>query len=907
MVRKKQLIFSIFVFVCFLILNLRAEEVVFTRKTVNSTQFLTLHNNRIQCTVEINDGIISSETIELINDPDVSFNSSGDFTLDFMWTGWRAPGKISNADNMVQFSKKSFLIKDIITEQIKEGGGKLIVRLKGKQIPFDADVLYQLQPDDFYIKRKIVLRDTTQSAHFLRWIWPLKSELYTEVDIIKSGGFGQPVALTVGQGGIFMGCEYPIAENYCKKGKEQTVYIGCGYEFGEKITEKWIESEWVVFGLTPDTRVKFWFTHYLNDIRIAELKPYLLYNSWYDVRSEIYTQRPEDIMNEKNLLRIINDVKREMTEERNLQLDAFVLDDAWDVYESDWQLRKEEFPRGLKPIADELEETGTDLGIWFGPTGGYSYRSKRLKWMDEHGYETVGREGDYNRKMLCLAGEKYKALFKKRVVDFINQYEVGYYKWDGIQFSCSETDHGHPIGVYSRRAVMESVIDLSTAAREANPDIFINVTSGTWLSPWWLKYANTIWMQGRDYGYAEVPSISKRDAAMTYRDVVLHTNLKVNNLWFPISNLMTHGIIKGHLQKLGGEAEPLDKFTNNALLYFARGVSMWELYISPNLLTEREWQALAQSIRWARDRFDILMHTEMVGGSPTKGEAYGYVHFTEDRGIVALRNPSMENQNIIITLDHDLGFSPNAQSVVIERVYPDRYISSLLYDSGDRVELSLQGYETAVYEIYPLSEAEYPLLAGAVFSVKEITDSLVNYTVYTADENVCLLNPDMVKKQLTAVKPQYLPECGETLSLIKKHHNIVLDFTVSSAVRTATLAFLFVQDYSPESDEHKKDFQVNITVDGNNVDPLVQSQQNWKWIKVPVLSGSHKTNIDILTDDQEWQGKVQAWLLGEFAPESQSVMLSLKKPLGKIRPFPPTADEQGIIKNNVKLAEIEIN
>jgi len=333
---------------------------------------------------------------------------------------------------------------------------------------------------------------------------------------------------------------------------------------------------------------------------------------------------------------------------------------------------------------------------------------------------------------------------------------------------------------------------------------------------------------------------------------------------------------------------------------------MWELYISPNLLTEGEWQALARSIRWARDRFDILMHTEMVGGSPTKGEAYGYVHFAEDKGIVALRNPSMEDQNFTITLDHNHGFCADAQSLVVERVYPNRYIFPLLYDSGDRVDISLQGYETAVYEIYPLEEAEYPLLAGGVFSIQEITDSMVTYAVYTADDNVCLLNPDMVKNQLAPVQQQFLPECGEKISLIKKHHSIVLDFTVSHAVQTATLACLVIQDYSPESDERNKEFNVNITVDGEKIDPQVQSQQNWKWIKVPVLPGSHKTNIDILTDDQEWQGQVQAWLLGEFVPKPQSAMLSLKKPLGKMRPFPPSADKEGIIKTNVKLAEAEI-
>jgi len=30
---------------------------------------------------------------------------------------------------------------------------------------------------------------------------------------------------------------------------------------------------------------------------------------------------------------------------------------------------------------------------------------------------------------------------------------------------------------------------------------------------------------------------------------------------------------------------------------------MWELYISPDILSDGEWDAMAQSMEWARDRF----------------------------------------------------------------------------------------------------------------------------------------------------------------------------------------------------------------------------------------------------------------------------------------------------------------
>jgi hypothetical protein len=655
--------------------------------------------------------------------------------------------------------------------------------------------------------------------------------------------------------------------------------------------------------LTPDTHVKLWFNRYLESVRAASLKPYLLYNTWYDVRSPEYTKRPEDVMNEANLMRIIKDFKREMLEKRGLKLDAFVLDDGWDIYKSDWVLRQKEFPNGLTPIRKALKDMGTDLGIWFGPIGGYSYRQWRVQWMKENGYEVVGDQ-------LCLAGTNYHRLFKKRTVDFVRNEGVAYYKWDGIQFSCSEPDHGHPIGIYSRRAVMESVVDLCRAVRAENPGIFLNITSGTWLSPWWMKYANMIWMQGRDYGYADVPSIGKRDAAITYRDVVLYENYGVNDSWFPISNLMTHGIIKGHLQKLGGEAEPLDKFTDNAILYFARGVTMWELYISPNLLTDKEWNAMAKSIGWAKDRFEILKSTEMVGGDPGNKEAYGYVHFFKDRGIIAVRNPFIQPRVLKVKLDPAYGLCPKASSLVLERVYPFRRVSPRLYAAGATLDLPLQGYETGIYEIYPLEKATEPLLAGVTFDVVKEKGKDYVLKVRNSNRQVRLLNPGTVKNIKTggqevplhlfqselSMKP--LPGPVTAGSMTAKSGGAELDFSVNEPLTTAVLVFLV---------EPLARANVSVYLQGKEVEAKKEQQEGkWAWFKVKVGPGRHNARIKIQPGDKKtkWTGKISAWVIGTRKPQSQEVRFELVQELTARSPMPPLPLPIGEDKYVVQLGEI---
>jgi hypothetical protein len=870
-----------------------ADTVTTGQETINEKQVSWIGNDQVKCSVIFQKGNLVFDCLEARpgwagpeGNRSHKIKTDANFGLDIQWTGWLAPGKIHNADNPVMFTKKYFQLAQMETRDNPDGSKELVFTFEGLDISLEIQLIYKLETDAFYVKRQLSVRDPKSRGHFLRWLWPRRSIIYGNVSILKPGGFGEPAAITTDNAGTFFGLEYPASKNVLKPVCKEKTALHTGQEMGLKISDTWIKSEWTVTALTPGTHVKAWFNKYLESIRAAPLKPYLLYNTWYDVRSPEYTKRPEDVMNETNLMRIINDFKREMLEKRGLKLDAFVLDDGWDIYKSDWVPRKEEFPNGLTPIRKALNDMGTDLGVWFGPIGGYSYRQWRVQWMKENGYEVVGDQ-------LCLAGTNYHQLFKKRTVDFVRNDGAAYYKWDGIQFSCSEPDHGHPIGIYSRRAVMESVADLCRSVRSENPGIFLNITSGTWLSPWWMKYANMIWMQGRDYGYASVPSISKRDAAITYRDVVLY-----------------EGIIKGHLQKLGGEAEPLDKFTDNTILYFARGVTMWELYISPNLLTDEEWNAIAKSIGWARDRFEILKSTEMVGGDPGKKEAYGYVHFFKDRGIAAVRNPFIQPRVLEIKLDPAYGLCAKASSLVLERVYPTGWVSPHLYAAGATLELPLQGYETGIYEIYPLEKATEPLLAGVTFDIVKEKGKDYVLRVRNGNKQVRLLNPGTVKnikisgqevplhrlQSVLSMKP--LPGPVKAGSMTAKPGGAEVDFSVSEPSTTAVLVFLV---------EPLPRANVSVYLQGKKIETEEEQQEGkWAWYKLKVGPGRHNARIKIRPVDKKikWTGKISAWVIGTRKSQSREVKFELVRELSTRKPMPPLPLPVGEDKFVLKLGEI---
>ena len=603
-----------------------------------------------------------------------------------------------------------------------------------------------------------------------------------------------------------------------------------------------------------------------------------------------------------------------MVDKYGISLDAFVLDDGWDTYESDWKMRPETFPNGVKPIVDALKPLGTTLGIWFGPTGGYSYRMKRINWMKEHGYETVGSTP--NDEMMDIAGPKYSNLFEKRTTDLAKE-GVGYFKWDGIQFSSSEPGSGHAVGYLSRRAAMESMIEKCKAVRTINPHEYLNITSGTWLSPWWLQYANQIWMQGEDYGYADVPSVNERDAAITYKDFVLYDDFHNQDVWFPLSNMMTHGVIKGNLERLGGEDDPLEKFANDAVFYFGRGISMYEMYISPDLLNPQEWEVLSKSLAWAKDRFPVLNKTYMEGGDPTKGETYAYVHFKNDSGIIAARNPVMQKQSITFKLDPAKGMADSACSLVLERTYPTHWISPNLYAAGATITLPLQGYEAAIYEVYPLKEAKRPLLAGAEFEVDKSSDH--DYGIHLLDKNgeVKFLNPTMISTVKIDNHETKVDQLNiGSISFEESLKNFKIDFD-KGQIKTRVILnkeivlARYIVFLKPDSLYNGKDFPaILMNIDGKKITPTVQQQKgSWATYSFPVIgSGNHTFELKLNSNDKEknWKGEANVWITTQQKQEGKQVDITTNETI-KVPPMPPSPYAGGALMQNIFVGKGELN
>jgi hypothetical protein len=546
------------------------------------------------------------------------------------------------------------------------------------------DLVYELNPADFFTRQWLHIAKPQQGAPFVEWVAPASNEW--GVPRFTLGGFGQPLFAE----DLFLGLEYPTGINTVT-GAEVTL----GGNVGLNIPEGGYTSESAVIGVAPAGMVHQQFLDYVARMRVAPVRPYLLYNSWYDLQRLA--------MNHDNTLERVPTFQKLLLGKYGLHLDSFVLDDGWDDMHKLWQIDQQRFPGGFTDLTNALKTIDSHLGIWFGPIGGYDQREVRIATGKADGME-ISSDGRY----FCTAGKNYSRLFADTLLKYEKEYGINYFKLDGIVFGCNAPDHGHPQGVYSDEATARTFIDLLGRLRAQNPQVFLNITTSIWLSPWWLKYADTVWMGGSDSGYLpSVPTLAPRQSAISYRDSVLYSDFVTHKAQFPISSLMTHGIIKGKANMLGGEKESIEDFRDEVVHYYSVGNMMYELYISPEILSPEEMDVLGNVTKWAEaNAHPLLDNSTMVGGDPAQREPYGYVHSNADKSIITLRNPFVRPRTMKLKIDEENGFAKFEGTQLVGSIYPYRRALAQAVRFGDTFSIDLQGYEQIVAVMLPQGSGE---------------------------------------------------------------------------------------------------------------------------------------------------------------------------------------------------------
>lgn len=371
------------------------------------------------------------------------------------------------------------------------------------------------------------------------------------------------------------------------------------------------------------------FLAYLENERIHPYRPFLTYNSWYDLGfGERY--------GEKGALDRVHAFASELSKRRGVVMNSFLFDDGWDDPDSLWRFNAG-FPNGMHEVSTAASTIGAGVGIWLSPWGGYDEAKKRrISYGQAHGYEIVNNG-------YALSGPKYYNAFQDVCLKLIADYGVNQFKFDGT---------GNADQVFAGSAYdsdFDAAIHMMSVLRAKQPGLFINLTTGTYPSPFWLEYADSIWRGGEDHGFAGVGSW--RQKWITYRDAQTYANIVKRGPLFPLNSLMLHSIIYAQRAEHLGATEPDSTasdgdFTDEVWTFFGSGTDLQELYITPTLLNADNWDELAAAARWSRANSGTLIDTHWVGADPASLSIYGWASWADAKAILTLRNPSEKTQEI---------------------------------------------------------------------------------------------------------------------------------------------------------------------------------------------------------------------------------------------------------------------
>jgi len=497
-------------------------------------------------------------------------------------------------------------------------------RVAGEQF----DLPLASRDGNLHVTWSIVLRD---GSHYVRQFVTLKAG-WQDVPIsrVELLDLQLPGAHVLGSvkgspivaGNLFLGFEHPLSDSKVLNDRATaTIDRELPLKAGQSVTYS------SVIGVTQSGQLRRDFLNYIERERAHPYRTFLHYNSWYDLGYF-------NAYDEAGALDRINTFGRELHEKRGVTLSSFMFDDGWDDHASLWSFNKG-FAKGFTPVRDAANKYEASPGIWMSPWGGYDIPKKeRIQYGKAAGFEIVDNG-------FALSGPKYYAHFRDVCLEMIRKYGVNQFKFDGT----GNADSVFPGSSFD--SDFSAAIHLIGELREVKPDIYINLTTGTYPSPFWLLYADSIWRGGEDDSVAGVGPY--RERWITYRDADTYDEVVKRGPLYPLNSLMLHGIIYAQHHKQLSK-DPSNSFRNEVHDYFGNGTQLQEMYITPSLLSSTNWDDLAEAANWSRSNADVLKDTHWIGGDPAWLEVYGWASWTPKKGILVLRNPSDHPQSMRVDI-----------------------------------------------------------------------------------------------------------------------------------------------------------------------------------------------------------------------------------------------------------------
>ncbi|WP_316834321.1 hypothetical protein [Pedobacter nutrimenti] len=554
---------------------------------------------------------------------------------------------------------------------------KMLDRLSGKQLVYQMSDAsgnirinwsISLHNDCNFIQQHFNISDAKQLVNNLTLVNIPKvyqPELSGKVD-------GSPVL----SGPLFFAIEHPMAQNQVSStgikiclAASAALHKADGFEVS------------VAWGTTPTEQLRRGFLYYLEKVRAVPYRAFPHYNSWYDVG---YDRKEITEGNAMDRIKMFGD---SLVLKRKTKISAFLWDSGWDDYKRLWYFSNQ-LPNGFKHMDSLAKKYNSNMGVWVSPWGGYGEeQTSRLASI-----KTLNLPFKPNDNGLSLADKSYFTYFKKLTEDFVKDQGVVSFKFDGVGAGNGAAGAGEK---YAKD--LEAFLRVISDLRDIKPDLYFNLTVGTWPSPYWLSYGDAIWRAGGDMDL--LGAGTKRQQWINYRDAEVYKNIVKRSRLYPLNALMYHGIVVNNENGIGAEFSNDDKgITEDIWEFFSNGTGMQELYINPHLLSSKTWDELARAMKWSEQHQQVLSDVHWVGGDPAKEDIYGFAAWNKKEGILTWRNPSAQAKQITFSLKDVLELpASEKQTYAVWNVLSQHQEEKMVSDGT--ITLNLQPFEVKILEL----------------------------------------------------------------------------------------------------------------------------------------------------------------------------------------------------------------
>ncbi len=534
-----------------------------------------------------------------------------------------------------------------------------------------VEVECELAADDFYMRKRLTVTSaqplTLERVDVEALSLPDAYQPYTVREITAnapgkwSPGLGQP--LYGSTSATFWGVEFPAADNRVVDGA-----LAAGYLWGRELAAgKPYRSYAAVMGVGDDPAfLRDTFFEYLERVRVRPLRLQVQFNSWFDRGGGV---------SKENFAESVAKIQQELVVARGCRpLSMYVIDDGWQDTQADWSNQvwkvNAKFDPDFASTLAAVKAADSRLGLWLSP-GCLFGASRQVPKLRAEGFEALDN-------WMSLAGPKYMDALERRMVELTRQ-GVGFFKLDGLfghlntrNFELHGERYGLPalpqlgldgltsgdarlndskydeLKIYYLTAGTERLMQIFKKQAEVNPEVFLLISNGAWLSPWWLMYVDAVWM----INAGDAAGGSTRTGELVYRDERYHEFWMRQNAQFPLCAVFNH-----EPKKLAGK-ETKDAFRKYLYMNLSRGTGFVELYIKPGQLAAYDWDVLAEGLQWACEVFPTFGRARMHGGNPGLGEVYGYTAWRDGQGYVSAHNPADKAQTYTVKLDRAFGVPP---------------------------------------------------------------------------------------------------------------------------------------------------------------------------------------------------------------------------------------------------------